>query len=46
MRTVCYQPGPLTMPDLGEFSMVEQGSQAKEETQNIPSLPRVPIAAQ
>jgi hypothetical protein len=21
MRTVCYQPGPLLMPDLGEFSM-------------------------
>jgi hypothetical protein len=21
MRTVCYQPGPLVMPDLGEFSM-------------------------
>jgi hypothetical protein len=22
MRTNCYQPGPLSMPDLGEFSMV------------------------
>ena len=21
MRTVCYQPGPLVLPDLGEFSM-------------------------
>ncbi|KIR62571.1 hypothetical protein I312_103315 [Cryptococcus bacillisporus CA1280] len=45
MRTVCYQPGPLTLPDLGEFSMVENGGQAQEETQNIPSLPRVPVAA-
>jgi hypothetical protein len=22
MRTHCYQPGPIFMPDLGEFSMV------------------------
>jgi hypothetical protein len=25
MRTVCYQPGPLVMPDLGEFSMEATG---------------------
>ncbi|WVF72916.1 hypothetical protein IAT40_007734 [Kwoniella sp. CBS 6097] len=32
MRTVCYQPGPLFMPDLTEFSMVDEtGSDVKAQ---------------
>ncbi|TYJ57940.1 hypothetical protein B9479_001295 [Cryptococcus floricola] len=31
MRTVCFQPGPLTMPDLGEFSMAASGEQVEAE---------------
>jgi glycerophosphoryl diester phosphodiesterase/phosphatidylglycerol phospholipase C len=27
MRTVCYRPGPLVMPDLGEFSMDAEGKE-------------------
>ncbi|WVR07619.1 hypothetical protein IAU60_004661 [Kwoniella sp. DSM 27419] len=31
LRTMCYQPGPLHMPDLAEFSMVETADQAERE---------------
>ncbi|ODN73318.1 hypothetical protein L202_07864 [Cryptococcus amylolentus CBS 6039] len=31
MRTVCFQPGPLTMPDLSEFSMAASGEQVEAE---------------
>ena len=30
MRTNCYQPGPISMPDLGEFSMVPNGKEYEE----------------
>ncbi|OCF38040.1 hypothetical protein I316_00264 [Kwoniella heveanensis BCC8398] len=30
MRTVCYQPGPLFMPDLTEFSMGDEAGTSPE----------------
>ncbi|WVQ84663.1 hypothetical protein IAT38_006818 [Cryptococcus sp. DSM 104549] len=37
MRTVCFQPGPLTMPDLGEFSMEEGGPKLMDEAKRAAS---------
>ena len=32
MRTICYQPGPLYVPDLGEFSMDPAAKSASVDT--------------